>query len=91
MEHVKELAEVYPSDITKGSLFNAGILHALTPQYNRLAAFQVIHPTFYESIEVLLTRMRVQGDTVFHASRRFLHETLSGKQNQWAYCTSESS
>ncbi|KAL4263269.1 Carboxylic ester hydrolase [Pleurotus pulmonarius] len=30
----------YPSDLTKGSPFNTGILNALSPQFKRIAAFQ---------------------------------------------------
>ncbi|KAF7289146.1 Carboxylic ester hydrolase [Mycena indigotica] len=37
---IAALANAYPSDITKGSPFDTGILHALTPQFKRLAAFQ---------------------------------------------------
>ncbi|KAF4576970.1 hypothetical protein EYR36_004954 [Pleurotus pulmonarius] len=30
----------YPSDLTKGSPFNTGVLNALSPQFKRIAAFQ---------------------------------------------------
>jgi acetylcholinesterase len=27
-----------------------------------------------------------QGDILFHAPRRFMMQSISGKQNSWAYC-----
>lgn len=38
----KMLDTLYPTDITAGSPFDTSILNALTPQFKRIAAFQVI-------------------------------------------------
>jgi hypothetical protein len=35
------LDKMYPNDILAGSPFDTGILDAITPQFKRLAAFQV--------------------------------------------------
>lgn len=37
---VDQVAEAYPSDITKGSPFDTGILNAISPQFKRISAFQ---------------------------------------------------
>ncbi|KAJ7916877.1 Alpha/Beta hydrolase protein [Mycena leptocephala] len=59
------LKTLYPSNLIDGSPVDTGPLNALTPQFNRIAAFQ--------------------GDAVLQAPRRFFQQTLSGKQNQWAF------
>ncbi|KAJ7485724.1 carotenoid ester lipase precursor [Mycena latifolia] len=71
---IESVGAAYPSNIV-GSPFDTRGLDASAPQFKR-------HRRLPGNL-----LSRVQGDGVFQAPRRFFQHSLSGRQEQWGFCT----